>query len=64
MHARHDEVEARQHVVRIIQRSVGQDIGFNAFEDAEATSVSLVQRVRFCMLLGNLVFGLPAGVMC
>src|SRR5262249_53252798 len=48
--ARHNEIEARQHLVRIIERAVGEDIGFDALENAEALSVALVQPVDLLML--------------
>ena len=49
------EIEARQHVVRIVQRAVGQNVGLDAFEDPEVLAEALVQSVGFPMLLGDLL---------
>jgi hypothetical protein len=40
MDARDHEIEARQQFVRIVERSVGQDVGFDSFQDAEALAVN------------------------
>src|SRR5262245_66255024 len=39
MDARYDEIEGRQHVRRIVQRTVGEDVGFDALEDPEASGL-------------------------
>ena len=44
-----------QNMVRIIERSVREDVRFDAFQDAERVAVALVQPVRFTVLLGDLV---------
>ena len=62
MHACHDEVEAGKDVIGIVERTVSQDVGFNAFEDAEFVTVSLVEAVDLGMLLFNLFDGKPARV--
>src|SRR4051812_11365816 len=44
VHTRDHKVEAREHLVRIIQRAVGQNVRFNAFQNAkidEDTNASL-----------------------
>src|SRR4051794_8181912 len=35
MDARHDEIEATQHIVRIVERAVREDVRFDALEDSE-----------------------------
>ena len=43
-----------QHVVRIVQRPVGQNVGLDAFEDPEILAEALVQPVGFPVLLRDL----------
>jgi hypothetical protein len=59
VHAGNDEVEARQHVFRIVQRAVHQNIGFDAFEDSEFLAIRCVQTVDGAMLLVDVVNGQP-----
>ena len=51
-----------QHVVRIVERAVGQDVGFDAFQDPEILAEALVQAVGFPVLLLDLLDRKPAGV--
>src|SRR5262245_43981671 len=36
--AANDEIEAAQHVLRIVERALGQDVGFDALEDASGST--------------------------
>ena len=58
--ARDHEVEALQHVVRVIQQAVGQNVGLDAFEDSEILAEALVQSVCFPVLLRDLLHREPA----
>ena len=49
------EVKALQHVVRIVQRTVGQDVRFDAFENPEVLPEALVQAVSLQMLFSDLL---------
>ena len=51
-----------QHVVRIVQRAVGQNVGLDAFEDPEILAEALVQAVGFPVLLRDLLDRETAGV--
>ena len=55
VYAGHHEVEALQHIVRIIQRTVGKNIQLDAFEDAKVLPVGLVQPVDGTVLLEDFV---------
>ena len=55
-------VEPSKHGVGIIQRTVGQDVGFNAFENPEALAETLVQRVDGAVLRHDLGDREAAGV--
>ena len=57
--ARHHEIEARQDVIRIIERTVRQDVRFNAFEDAEAPPVAFVETVDLRVLRFDLLEDKP-----
>ena len=37
MHARNYKIELTQHLFGIVQRSIGKNVGFNAFENAESS---------------------------
>jgi hypothetical protein len=63
MDARDHEIEASQDVIRIIERTVGQDVRFNAFEDAEAPAVALVEALNLHVLRFNLLDRQASGVM-
>jgi hypothetical protein len=62
MDARDDKVELVQHAVRIIERTVGENIGFNSLKNAEFIALALVQPIRFPMLLGDLFQRKAAGI--
>ena len=47
MHTRNHKIELRQHFFGIIQRTVGKDVRFNAFEDMEIISVVFIQSMDF-----------------
>ena len=53
MNAGHDKVKPRQDVVGIIEGTVAQYIGLNAFEDVKLTSICDVQPVDFFVLFFN-----------
>src|SRR6266576_2509362 len=53
MDARDHEIEARQHVVPIIQQTVGKNFRLNPLENTEAVPITLVQAIRFSLLFGN-----------
>src|SRR6478609_7776713 len=52
--ARDHEVEAMQHVLRIVQRAVDQNVGLDAFEYPEILAEALVQPVGVPVLLPDL----------
>ena len=55
MHARYDEIEARQNLVRIIQRSVRKDVGLDALQDAKFLAIMFIQNLNLGMLLKDFV---------
>ena len=63
MNAGDHEIKRGQHVVRIVQRSVRQDVGLNSLQDLEVFSEVLIEPVGFAVLLLNLLHGESAGVM-
>ena len=63
MDARDHKIEAFQHVVLIVERSVRQNVGLDAFEDPKILAEALVQAVRFPVLLRDLVDRETAGIM-
>src|ERR1700712_3646502 len=62
MDARDHEIEALQYVVVIVERSVGQNVGLDAFEDPKILTETLVQAVRFPMLLCDFLHRETAGI--
>src|SRR5258706_15866075 len=50
MHAGDDKIKALQHVRRIIERAIGENVGFDAFEDAEASAIAAVERFNDLVL--------------
>jgi hypothetical protein len=56
------KVKSGQHVVRIVQRSVCQDVGFDPLQDPEVLSELLVEPVSFAVLLVDLLHGEAASV--
>jgi hypothetical protein len=57
------EIEAAQHVVRIVERAVRKDIGLDPFEDAEAAAERRVEAVDLSLLLFDFLDREAAGVM-
>ena len=53
--ARDHEVEALQHLIPIVERSVRQNVGLDAFENPKIFAEMLVQTVRFPVLLRDLL---------
>lgn len=51
MDAGDDEGEALQHLVRIVERAVGEDVGLDALRSPEVPSETLVQPVGLVVLL-------------
>ena len=45
VHARHDEIEPRQHFLVIVEGAVGQDVGFDPLEDTEARAEGTIESV-------------------
>src|SRR3954466_6462567 len=62
MDARDHEIEAFQHVVPIVERSVRQDVGLDALEDPEILAETLVQAVRVPVLLRDLLDRETSGI--
>ena len=62
VNARHDEIEAIEHLVRIVERTVGRDVGFDALQNPEFVAESPVKQVGFPMLLLDLLDRKSAGV--
>ncbi len=60
--ARHHEVEPSKHILRVVKRTVRQDVGLNALK--ELAGVSLIERFGFGLLLLDLFDRRTAGVMC
>ena len=58
-----DEIEAAQHVVRIVERAVRKDIGLDPLEDAEAAAERRVEAVDLSLLLLDFLDRETAGVM-
>ena len=56
------EIEALEHLVRIVERAVSQDVRLDAFEDPEILAEALVQSVGFPVLLRDLLDRQSAGV--
>src|SRR5258705_12914708 len=46
MYAGDDKIKALQHVRRIIERAIGENVGFDAFEDAEASAIAAGGRIK------------------
>src|SRR6266550_5593418 len=51
MDAGDDEIEAAEDFDRIIERAVGEDVGFNALENPKALSERPIEPVGFALLL-------------
>src|SRR6185312_6315796 len=64
MDAGDHEIEAGQHVLRIIQRAVGQDVGLDALQDPEVLSEFLVESSSLAMLLFDLFDREAARIVC
>jgi hypothetical protein len=62
MDARDHEIEAFQHVVLIVERSVSQNVGLDAFEDPKILAEALIQAVSFPVLLRDLLNRETAGI--
>jgi hypothetical protein len=57
VHAGDNEVEALQHLRRIIERSIGKDVGLDAFENAKAPAIAAVEFIRHGVLRFDLFKG-------
>jgi hypothetical protein len=62
MDARDHEIEAFPALVLIVERSVRQNVGLDAFEDPKIVAETLVQAVRFPVLLRDLLDRETAGI--
>ena len=56
-----DEIKAAQHVVRIVEGAVREDIGLDPLEDAEAVAECRVEAVDLSLLLFDFLDGEAAG---
>src|SRR6185437_1442979 len=45
VHAGDDKVKALQNVRRVVERAIGEDVGFDAFENAKASTVAAVEGI-------------------
>jgi hypothetical protein len=63
VHAGDNKIEAGQHLVRIVERAIGEDVGFDALEDAKALAVALVEAIDLGVLRVDFIDREPAGVM-
>jgi hypothetical protein len=50
------KIKARENVVGIIERAIGQDVGLNAFENAEALAIALIEPLDLRVLCCNLFY--------
>ena len=57
-----DKVKAVQDLRRIVERSVGEDVGFDAFENAKAPAVAAVEFIRDRVLIFDLGKRKPARI--
>jgi hypothetical protein len=62
VHARDYKIELIQHLLWIVQRTIGENVGFNSFENVKARSVLLIETVNRSVLLTDLLKRQPAGV--
>lgn len=62
VHARDDEIEGHENLVKVIKRAIRQDVGFDAFEDCELLRVGGVQPIDCRVLLADLVAAQAAGL--
>src|SRR5581483_6602454 len=60
--ARHDEVEAGEDIVRIVERAVDEDVRLDPVEDVKPPAVLPVEPGDLRLLLGDLIEAEPAGV--
>ena len=52
---RHNEVEARQNLIRIVQRAVHEDVRLDTLQDTEVAGVAFVQPVNFRVLFEDFI---------
>src|SRR5438105_6519590 len=62
VNARDDEVKAKHNVVGIVERPIGQNIGFDPLEDPEFSLVLHIQPVSLVLLLLDFLDRQSAGV--
>jgi hypothetical protein len=55
VHAGNDKVEGCEHLVGIIERTIGQNVALDAFKDTKAARVFAVETVNLGVLGGDLV---------
>ena len=60
--ARDDKIKALQNLGRVIERTVSENVGFDAFEDAKAPAIAPVERIDHLMLGIDLIQLEPARV--
>src|SRR4030095_535369 len=63
MHAGHDEIEAFENVVRIVERAVRTDVGLDALQNAKTAAVAAIDAVDLTMLLDDCVNAQAACIM-
>ncbi len=61
VNAGNHQVKRSQHLVTIVQASIGQNIAFDAFENAKIVQVG-IQLINFVVLLLDTLFGEPVGI--
>jgi hypothetical protein len=57
-----DQIEAGQHCVRIVERTVPENVRFDSLEDMEVATVALVEAVDSPLLVGDLFFREATGI--
>ena len=62
MDARDYKIELTQHLIWIVQRSIGENVGIYSFENAKVPSVLLIETVNRGVLLTDLLKRQSAGV--
>ena len=61
VYAGNDEIECCQHLVRIVQRAIGQDVRLDPLEHPKFSAIGFIQSLDGGMLFGNFfIFSPPA----
>jgi hypothetical protein len=62
MHTSHNEIEAAEDLIGVVEGTIRQDVGFNPLEDAEAVAITGVELFDRFMLCRDLLDGQSAGI--